>query len=248
MSTTTAVGVRRPVVALLALLAAAALVLVPAPVASAHDSLVSSSPSDGQTVATMPDHIVLTMNKKPVSVGTRVVVRGPDGEVQQGAPRIVKNTVEQDVAAGSPDGRYTVVWRVTSADGHPVSGTFTFTAKAGGTTTAGPATSTPSTAVTTPDPGPTTATTAGQAITPAAGPTSTSTGGSDQGGTSWAVWLAVAVLVIAGVAAAAVRRRRWQGERGLGVGAVTSTPRDGGRRSCARLTRHAPRGRTGREA
>jgi hypothetical protein len=39
----------------------------------------------------------------------------------------VDNEVRQSLAGG-PAGAYTVVWRVTSADGHPVSGTFAFTA------------------------------------------------------------------------------------------------------------------------
>jgi copper resistance protein C len=38
--------------------------------------------------------------------------------------------VTQDLQPGSPAGAYTVDWRVTSADGHPISGSFTFTAEA----------------------------------------------------------------------------------------------------------------------
>jgi len=33
------------------------------------------------------------------------------------------------VAGDAPAGKYTVAWRVASADGHPVTGTFPFTAK-----------------------------------------------------------------------------------------------------------------------
>jgi hypothetical protein len=35
-------------------------------------------------------------------------------------------------AAGAPAGRYTVDWRVTSADGHPITGSLAFTAQAPG--------------------------------------------------------------------------------------------------------------------
>ena len=203
-----------------ALVAALALAVVAAPSASAHDSLLSSSPSDGQSVATVPDHIVLTMNEAPVPVGTRVIVQGPDGEVQQGKPQLVKNIVRQAVAPGSPAGRYTVVWRVTSVDGHPVSGTFTFTADGAGTVASGPATSTPDaqgSTTTTPAGDAPSTTTAGQTEAPVAGPTSsTSTGHSGQSGTFWALWLVVAILVMAGVGAALVRRRRRYGERGDG--------------------------------
>jgi hypothetical protein len=42
--------------------------------------------------------------------------------------RAVDNTVTQSLEPGAPAGTYTVLWRVTSVDGHPVSGRFTFTA------------------------------------------------------------------------------------------------------------------------
>ena len=53
--------------------------------------------------------------------------------MQVGEPRLVDNTVTQALQPGSPAGRYVVEWRVTSADGHPISGTFSFTAAAPGT-------------------------------------------------------------------------------------------------------------------
>jgi methionine-rich copper-binding protein CopC len=197
--------------AVLASVAAIALVLLVAPTASAHDSLVSSSPADGQTVATMPDSIVLTMNEAAVAVGTRVVVSGPHGEVQQGRPRLSKNLVEQALEPSAPAGRYTVTWRVTSADGHPVSGTFSFTARASAApTSSGP---TSPTSVTTSASAPTTA--SGQTDIQTSGPTSgISTGESGQSGTSWAVWLVLALLVLAGAGATAVRLGRGRVDRG----------------------------------
>jgi methionine-rich copper-binding protein CopC len=189
----------------LALVVAAALVLLVAPPASAHDSLVSSTPADGQTVEQVPDTIVLEMNEAVVAVGTRVVVTGPDGQVQRGRPQLSKNLVEQAVRADAPAGRYTVTWRVTSADGHPVSGTFSFTATSAATaTSSGPTSSTSS-----PPDGSASTTAAAEPNTAAAGPTSgINTGESGQSGTSWAVWLVLAVLVLAGAGATTVRLRR----------------------------------------
>ena len=43
-------------------------------------------------------------------------------------------TVTQPLAGGLPAGAYTVEWRVTSADGHPLSGTFGFTVAQGAAT------------------------------------------------------------------------------------------------------------------
>ena len=60
-----------------------------------------------------------------------------------GAPVLVDDTVTQPLVADRPAGTYTVQWRVTSSDGHPISGTFTFEA-ATAVAAEPPATSTPS--------------------------------------------------------------------------------------------------------
>src|SRR6476659_1303138 len=120
--------------------------------ASAHDVLRSTDPADGTVVDRLPDRVVLTFDEPALAIGTEVVVTGPAGPVSDGPPQLVDAEVRQPVRAG-PAGRYTVLWRVTSADGHPVSGTFAFTTQQGtassptatpGTTTA-PSTSSAST-------------------------------------------------------------------------------------------------------
>lgn len=70
------------------------------------------------------------LDEPAIAMGTQVVVTGPSGPVQVGPPRLVDNTVSQSLERGAPAGAYTVAWRVTSADGHPVSSTFAFTARA----------------------------------------------------------------------------------------------------------------------
>ncbi len=119
----------RAAAAVLTVLVAAAVALVaPAP-ASAHDVLVGASPSPGSTVAAAPGAVVLTFDQPALAIGTRLVVTGPDGRtVSSGAVRCVDDTVAQDLAGALPAGQYTVLWRVTSADGHPVSSRFSFTA------------------------------------------------------------------------------------------------------------------------
>ena len=98
--------------------------------ASAHDTLVATSPAASSTVPTVPGSVTLTFDQPALGLGTQLVVTGPGGPVQTGAARAVDNTVTQSVQPGAPAGRYTVLWRVTSVDGHPVSGQFTFTATA----------------------------------------------------------------------------------------------------------------------
>ena len=114
---------------LLAVLAATLLAAASAGPAAAHNVLISSSPADGASVPQTPTAVVLTFNEPAISMGTQVLVSGPTGDVQQGSPRLVDNTVTQDLAPGAAAGVYTVTWRVTSLDGHPVSGTLAFTAQ-----------------------------------------------------------------------------------------------------------------------
>ena len=165
--------------------------------ASAHDVLRSTNPKDGTHVERPPAEVVLTFDEPALAVGTEVLVTGPSGSVSTGPPRLVDNEVRQSLAAG-PAGAYTVVWRVTSADGHPVSGTFGFTAdQASASTTA---TSAPTATATA------TATTATPATaTGAAGPAVAAAGGFPL----LPVAVTVAVVALGAlVVGSAVRRRR----------------------------------------
>ena len=99
--------------------------------ASAHDVLERSNPSDGAVVNTLPDTVELAFAEAPLAVGTQIVVTGPTGNVSEGSPTIEGSVVRQKIAASAPGGDYTVTYRVTSDDGHPVSGTFSFPAMVG---------------------------------------------------------------------------------------------------------------------
>jgi methionine-rich copper-binding protein CopC len=113
--------------ALLALL----VLLAGAPRAAAHNTLQGTDPADGSTVDTPPSHVTLTFDQPAQALGTEVVVLGPDGAVAStGSAELVDTTVAQALAGGLAAGTYTVQWRVTSADGHPLSGELTFTAAA----------------------------------------------------------------------------------------------------------------------
>jgi methionine-rich copper-binding protein CopC len=96
--------------------------------AQAHNVLVGTSPTGGSILAVGPVQVTLTFDQPALAVGTEVIVTGPAGQEQSGAAVLVDNTVSEHLRPGSPAGQYTVAWRVTSADGHPVSGTFSFTA------------------------------------------------------------------------------------------------------------------------
>jgi len=81
----------RPVVAAAA---AVALLLGPVGSASAHDALVGSTPPADGTVDTAPASVSLEFSDAPQSLGTEVVVTGPDGTAAtDGAPEIAGSTV-----------------------------------------------------------------------------------------------------------------------------------------------------------
>ncbi len=118
---------------LLALGAALALWLIGIPPAQAHNALRSTAPAADQTVATAPTVVVLTFDQPAIAMGTQIQVVGPDGQpVQDGPPVLVDATVRQPLRRGVPPGAYRVEWRVTSVDGHPISGTFAFTVTGSG--------------------------------------------------------------------------------------------------------------------
>ncbi len=115
---------------LLSLCTAAVIWVLTAAPAAAHDALISSDPADGATVARPPLSVVLTFDEPAVAVGTAVVVTDAAGrQVQAGPPQLIDATVTQPLQPGVPAGTYVVMWRVTSTDGHPVTGSTTFTAQ-----------------------------------------------------------------------------------------------------------------------
>lgn len=106
--------------------------------AEAHDVLASTTPAAGTTVGVLPDEVVLHFEEPAQALGTAVIVRGPAGDAADGRAELIDSDVVQPLRSGSPAGPYTVDWRVVSADGHVVQGTFAFTAGAASTGTASP--------------------------------------------------------------------------------------------------------------
>ena len=115
---------------LLAILAALVLLSVNPSTASAHASLVSTNPDDGARIATAPPSVELTFSEDLKS--GFVAVSAPDGTtVKTSEPRIAGAQMTADLAASDQRGRYNVAYRIVSDDGHPVSGSFTFTTTSG---------------------------------------------------------------------------------------------------------------------
>ena len=106
--------------------ATAALLPVPAGPAAAHASVESTSPVGGTSTATAPAEVSVTFAEN-VRQPAYLVVTGPGGErFDRGPVTVLNGTVTEEVAPLRVDGDYTFGWRVVSADGHPVTGSRTF--------------------------------------------------------------------------------------------------------------------------
>lgn len=98
---------------------------------SAHAVLDSSSPAASTVLSQPPSEIALDFSE-PVEesfASIRLFEAGEaDREIDIDAPRRLATDSSTLVASIPPvvDGLYVVVWRATSADGHPVSGAFPF--------------------------------------------------------------------------------------------------------------------------
>ena len=119
-----------------------------APAASAHATLLFTSPAADSAVPVPPDAITLTFNEPVTLVGTPVTLAGPGGrKIALGAARKSggRNVVTVPVAARLPDGVYTVSWQVISADGDLVGSQYEFAVGPAPASLSGAAVAAPST-------------------------------------------------------------------------------------------------------
>lgn len=119
-----------------------------APVAAlAHGVLKSSVPAKDARLSVVPTELRLTFTE-PVELAVAALeLSGPGSS---GSPVVLSalrhagdstQVVVADIQGPMTEGVYTVAWRITGRDGHPVRGTFAFTVNAGATGIATAATS-----------------------------------------------------------------------------------------------------------
>lgn len=141
----------------LGLLAAAVACLLavtaPAGPAAAHATLVASDPVDGTVLPRSPESASFTFDEPVTLPPEGVQVFDAAGDVVPARASAGGTVLEVDLPDRLTDGTYVVVWGVVSADGHPVSGSLTFSVGA------------PSPRVSEPEPAPE----AGAAVTAALG-------------------------------------------------------------------------------
>lgn len=173
-----------PLTAAAVTVAAVAVLLLPAAPASAHNSLRSASPARGDRLVTAPSEVTLEFLEALKPAFTTIVLSdGAGRQMPAGEPVVVTGSKATLPITGTlPNGSYTVAYRVVSADGHPVQGSYGFTI-ADPAAPAAPAAASPSVA------------------RPPASPTATAARSSSGTGTKP---LMVAAIVLAALAVAAV--------------------------------------------
>lgn len=95
--------------------------------ASAHAELVSTDPVDGSVLESAPESISLIFNSKILDSMVELAVSDSSGEL---IPGIVAESVQTTATAlwpaALPGDTYTVAYRIVSEDGHPVTGSISF--------------------------------------------------------------------------------------------------------------------------
>jgi len=108
--------------------------------AGAHASLVSTDPAAGATVTTSPAAVTLSFSEPVESALGGVRLFDARGRRVDGVGTPHRPAGASDVLTASlpdlDDGTYALTWRATSADSHPVSGSFTFSVGAPSTSAA----------------------------------------------------------------------------------------------------------------
>lgn len=108
------------------LLAVAALVLGLSSPASAHATLISTDPAEGAVLQSAPEQVRLTFSEAVRGVPDGIQVFDSQGGPVEASPTV--RGAELTLALSEPlgEGTTVVVWRVVSEDGHPISGSLTF--------------------------------------------------------------------------------------------------------------------------
>ncbi|WP_409074445.1 copper resistance CopC family protein [Micromonospora chalcea] len=197
----------RTVSALLAALFTAALLLVPATPAAAHNSLQEATPARDARLTTAPTQVTLRFLQRLNPAFTTITLRdATDRQVPASAPAVDGATGTVTIEEPLGNGTYTVAYRVVSRDGHPVQGSYRFTvADPAAPPAAAPSPATDaSTGTSASAPA---GTSEGADASPASADAST---GADDGGLPVGILVggAVAAVAAAGVTALLLRRRR----------------------------------------
>ncbi len=152
----------------------------------AHATRIAGDPAENTELTEQPARVSATFNEPMQAQFAAMTVIGPDGDQwTDGEPEVDGAVISVGVRPGGPSGDYTVNYRATSADGHVVTGSWSYRLIASAPGTMEPPTTSAS-PVATPEP---------------------PTAAADDGGIPvWPIAAAASAIVAAG-AILAVRRR-----------------------------------------
>ena len=97
---------------------------------SAHSSMIEQFPKGNETISDMPLEVKLSFDEELLDLGSgnSVIVRNPEGtEITTGPTVLLSSKISRKLTASTLPGKYSVSYRVVSADGHVVEGTYQFT-------------------------------------------------------------------------------------------------------------------------
>ena len=168
-----------------------------APTTSAHADLQVSTPEDGESLDIAPEEIRLTFSEELFEELVEISILDAAGdlystiEVEQTPPP--GTDVIFPWPAQAPPGDYSIAYRVVSADGHPVTGTISFSYAA--------TAAEPSPSDTAPQPTPSDSTPSAESSTPAASPATESSTSSSTDSSSGTTLVVLGVVLLLGVIA-----------------------------------------------
>lgn len=177
---------------------AVAIVTAPAMPASAHSELLDSTPKAGDTLSEPPQQVELVFGENVQEQGGAIVVQATDGSRVDQASTFATdaNVATVQLKKNAPAGKYTVTFRIVSADGHIVSDAFSYRVTSG-TSPSPTDSSTPTTS----------SAAASSDSSPVAG-----TNDTDEGSGTSVVWVlglgAIGLVLVAAMIAVVVRGRR----------------------------------------
>src|SRR4029450_4502460 len=97
---------------------------------------IATDPAENAALAKAPPRVSATFNEQLQPEFAAMTVVGPDGNLwSNGDPQVQGAVIAVGVRPLGPSGTYTVNYRVTSADGHVVSGSWSFPLTVCGTRT-----------------------------------------------------------------------------------------------------------------
>ena len=174
-----------------------------APTGSAHADLQVSTPEDGESLEVAPEEIRLTFSEELFEELVEISILDAAGDLYS----TIK--VEQTPPPGTdvifpwppqaPPGEYSIAYRVVSADGHPVTGTVSFSYAA---TAPEPSALEPSSSDSTPSAQSSTPASSPTASAPFASPTNESSTSSSTDSSSVTPFVVTGVVLLLGVIAA----------------------------------------------